>query len=93
MHNDSVPARDALRGKLSGLPHTALLSLGVSRYQAAVEILERDVVCRQGRGIVARGMQADDVTKALAVEGAPVVLGIRKRHTRQASGNIRDDEE
>jgi hypothetical protein len=75
------------------LPHTTPLSVGVSRYQAAVEVLERDVVCREGRGIVARGMQADDVTKTLAVKGGPVELGIRKRHTRQASGNIRDDEE
>ncbi len=93
MDDDSLTVRDVVRRELGGLPHAATLSVGVSRYQAAVEILERDVVCREGRGIVARGMQADDVTKALAVKGGPVELGIRKRHTRQASGNIRDDEE
>jgi hypothetical protein len=68
MHDDSFSARDVLRGKLSGLPHTTLLSVGVSRYQAAVEILERDVVGNERRRIVVRFVEADDATKALVTE-------------------------
>ena len=75
------------------MPHTAALCVGVSRYQAAVDIFERDVVCSERRGIVVGDVETHDVAEAPAVERTPVQLRIRKRHPGQASGSVRDDEE
>jgi len=93
VHDDSLSARDVTGGELRGLPHTAPLSVRVLRCQAATEILERYVVGDERRRIVVRGVQADDVAEAQVAKRKPVEFGIRKRHARQASRNIRDDEE